>query len=65
MPESLRPTYLEVNLSQLRCNLDAIRTHVAPAKVMPILKANAYGHGLDGVAKYIAAYSDYLGVANS
>jgi alanine racemase len=63
MPESLRPTYLEVNLSQLRCNLDAIRARVAPAKVMPILKANAYGHGLDGVAKYIAKYSDYLGVA--
>jgi alanine racemase len=63
MPESLRPTYLEVNLSQLRRNLESIRAHVAPAKVMPILKANAYGHGLDGVAKYIAAYSDYLGVA--
>ena len=63
MSESLRPTYLEVNLSQLRRNLEAIRAHVAPAKVMPILKANAYGHGLDGVAIYIAAYSDYLGVA--
>lgn len=63
MPESLRPTYLEVNLSQLRRNLEAIRTRVAPAKVMPILKANAYGHGLDGVASYIAAYADYLGVA--
>jgi alanine racemase len=63
MPESLRPTYLEVNLGQLRRNLDAIRARVTPAKVMPILKANAYGHGLDGVAKYIAAFSDYLGVA--
>jgi alanine racemase len=63
MPESLRPTYLEVNLGQLRRNLEAIRARVAPAKVMPILKANAYGHGLDGVAKYIAAFSDYLGVA--
>jgi alanine racemase len=63
MPESLRPTYLEVNLSQLRKNLEAIRARVAPARVMPILKANAYGHGLDGVAKYIADFSDYLGVA--
>ena len=63
MPESLRPTYLEVNLAQLRRNLEAIRARVTPAKVMPILKANAYGHGLDGVAKFIANFSDYLGVA--
>lgn len=63
MSESIRPTYLEVNLTQLRRNLDAIRSHVAPTKVMPILKANAYGHGLDGVARFIAAYADYLGVA--
>jgi alanine racemase len=63
MPESLRPTYLEVDLAGLRRNLESIRARVAPAKVMPILKANAYGHGLDGVAKYIADFSDYLGVA--
>lgn len=63
MPESLRPTYLEVNLPQLHENLEAIRARVAPARVMPVLKANAYGHGLEGVAKYIAPFSDYLGVA--
>lgn len=63
MPETLRPTYIEVNLAQLCRNLESIRTRVAPARVMPILKANAYGHGLDGVAKYIADFSDYLGVA--
>jgi len=63
MSESLRPTYLEVNLTQLRRNLEAIRARVAPAKIMPILKANAYGHGLDGVASYIAHHADYLGVA--
>ena len=63
MPESLRPTYLKVDLGQLRRNLEAIRERVKPARVMPILKANAYGHGLDGVAKFIADFSDYLGVA--
>lgn len=63
MPETLRPTYLEVNLGQLRRNLDAIRERVKPARVMPIVKANAYGHGVDGVAKFIADFSDYLGVA--
>jgi alanine racemase len=39
MPKSLRPTHLEVNLTQLRRNREAIRARVAPAKVMPIVKA--------------------------
>jgi alanine racemase len=59
----MRPTYLEVNLSQLRKNLEAIRAQVAPAKVMPMVKANAYGHGVDGVAPFIEPYVDYIGVA--
>jgi alanine racemase len=59
----MRPTYLEVNLLQLRKNLEAIRAHVAPAKVMPMIKANAYGHGVDGVAPFIEPYVDYFGVA--
>ncbi|HEX2697491.1 MAG TPA: alanine racemase [Anaerolineales bacterium] len=59
----MRPTYLEVNLPQLKQNLENIRALVAPAKVMAIVKANAYGHGVDGVAPFIAPYADYLGVA--
>ncbi|MBI5954145.1 MAG: alanine racemase [Chloroflexi bacterium] len=59
----MRPTYLEVNLSQLKQNLDNIRAKVAPAKVLVVLKANAYGHGVDGVAPFIAPFSDYIGVA--
>lgn len=59
----MRPTYLEINLSQLRKNLETIRAHVAPAKVMPMVKANAYGHGVDGVAPFIEPYVDYVGVA--
>jgi alanine racemase len=59
----MRPTYLEVNLSQLRKNVEAIRARVAPAKVMPMIKANAYGHGVAGVAPFIEPYVDYLGVA--
>lgn len=59
----MRPTYLEVNLTQLRENLQAIRSHVSPAKVMPMVKANAYGHGIDGVAPFIEPYVDYMGVA--
>ena len=59
----MRPTYLEVNLSQLKQNLENIRAHVAPAKVLVVLKANAYGHGVDGVAPFIAPFADYIGVA--
>ena len=63
MTESLRPTFLEVNLTKLKRNLDAIRARVGSALVMPMLKANAYGHGVDGVAPFIAPFVDYIGVA--
>ncbi|MBK8782158.1 MAG: alanine racemase [Anaerolineales bacterium] len=59
----MRPTYLEVNLPQLKQNLEAIRAHVHGAKVMPMVKANAYGHGIEGVAPFIEPYVDYFGVA--
>ena len=59
----MRPTNLEVNLPQLRKNLLAIRAHVSPAKVMPMIKANAYGHGVDGVAPCLEPDVDAFGVA--
>jgi len=59
----VRPTYAEVNLSLIDNNLDAIRSKVKPSKVMLILKANAYGHGLKDVALHLADRVDYLGVA--
>jgi alanine racemase len=59
----LRSTYVEVNLAQLSRNLQAIRQKVSPARVMIILKANAYGHGLVEVAKYLDQQVDYIGVA--
>ncbi len=66
MPEpSTRPTYLAVDLRQLQRNLEAIRRHVLPARVMSILKANAYGHGVDGIAPFFAPMSDYIGVATT
>lgn len=62
-PAPLRPTHLVVNLTQLRRNLEAIRAHAAPAEVMVMLKANAYGHGVDGVAPFIEPFVDSIGVA--
>ena len=60
---TMRATYLEVNLQQLLANLNAIRERVAPAKVMPMIKANAYGHGVEGVAPFLEPHVDYFGVA--
>ena len=59
----MRPTYLEINLPQLRKNIEAIRSQVASAKVMTMVKANAYGHGLEGVASFIEPHVDSFGVA--
>jgi alanine racemase len=62
--EIVRPTLVEVDLSRLANNFQAIRQHVAPAKVMPILKANAYGHGLLRTAQLMESLgADYIGVA--
>jgi alanine racemase len=58
------PVYLEVNLSQLKRNVEAIRAHVGSAKIMPMVKANAYGHGVDGVAPFIEPHVDYFGVSS-
>jgi alanine racemase len=60
----VRPTYVEVDLERLHQNLEAIRAHVRPARVMAVLKANAYGHGMVEVARHVANWgADYLGVA--
>jgi alanine racemase len=59
----VRATWAEVNLTRLRRNFELIKAEVAPAKVMPIIKANAYGHGMVDVAKYLSPYADYFGVA--
>jgi len=59
----VRATWAEVNLKRLQDNLAAIRRKVAPVKVMLVVKANAYGHGLVEVSKALAAKADYVGVA--
>jgi alanine racemase len=61
---SLRPTVVEVSLDRLAENFRAIQAAVAPAAVMPIVKANAYGHGLVPVARHLASLgARSLGVA--
>jgi alanine racemase len=62
--EIVRPTLVEVDLNRLADNFNAVRQRVIPARVMPILKANAYGHGLLRVAQLMESLgADYIGVA--
>jgi alanine racemase len=60
----VRPTHVEVDLDRISANFRAIRERVAPAKVLAVLKANAYGHGLVEIARHMVSLGvDYLGVA--
>jgi len=61
--DGLRPTIVEVSLQQICDNFTNIKV-ATKQKVMPILKANAYGHGLLRVAQLMQTLNaDYLGVA--
>jgi|WetSurMetagenome_2_1015567.scaffolds.fasta_scaffold04054_4 alanine racemase len=43
--------YAEINLDHLAFNIHCIRERVAPARVIPVVKADAYGHGVVPVVK--------------
>ena len=60
-----RPTWAEVNLGAIRANLGALRTLLAPGvKVLGVVKADAYGHGMVPVARALeSAGVDMLGIA--
>ncbi|UCH95096.1 MAG: alanine racemase [Candidatus Aminicenantes bacterium] len=45
--------WLEINLDNMARNLLQIRKRVHPRPVMAVIKANAYGHGLVEVAKFL------------
>lgn len=45
-------------------NFKVIREKVKPAKIIAMVKANAYGHGLRSVALRLAQQADILGVAS-
>ena len=58
--------WAEVNLSALRHNLGALQNHVgAGVGIMAVLKANAYGHGLELLAPHLAPLVKMFGVANA
>jgi alanine racemase len=59
-----RPTWCEIDLDALQRNVEAIADHVGSAAVMPVIKADAYGHGAVRVAQRLEqAGVSTLGVA--
>ena len=60
----LRPTHIEVDLNAIAHNFRAISDRVGNRKVMAVVKANAYGHGLVEVARHLEENgAQYFGVA--
>jgi len=60
----LRPTIMEVDLGAMKHNLASLRSHCPNSKIMAVVKANAYGHGLIPCAYHLERLGiDYFGVA--
>jgi alanine racemase len=57
-----RTTVATIHLGALRRNLARVREHARGAKVMAVVKADGYGHGLERVARALAD-ADAFGVA--
>ena len=58
-------SWAEIDLGALDRNLEAVRACVPPGVgVMAVVKADAYGHGIDAVAGRLAGRVDMFAVAN-
>jgi len=57
-----RATVATIHLGALRRNLARVRARAGSAKVMAVVKADGYGHGLERVARALAD-ADAFGVA--
>src|ERR1044071_5960737 len=60
-----RPTWAEIDLNNLAANFNLVKQRVTPtARVMAVVKANAYGHGAVECARRLAREgADWFGVA--
>lgn len=57
-------SFLEINLKHIAENTANLKNAIGKAKLLVVLKANAYGHGLIPIAKTTAkSGADYLGVS--
>ncbi len=60
-----RPTWAEIDLNNLASNFNQIKKRVSPAaRVMAVIKANAYGHGaVECARRLVNEGADWFGVA--
>ena len=58
-----RPTFMTIDLSALRHNLNRVRELAPHSSIIAMVKANAYGHGIVRVARALPM-ADALGVAS-
>ena len=56
--------WAEIDRSALRHNVARVRERIGSAKLLAVVKANAYGHGMVGVAEALANDAQLFGVAN-
>ncbi len=56
--------WAEIDRSALRHNAGVVRERIGSAEMLAVVKANAYGHGLVGVAETLANDVKYFGIAN-
>ncbi len=54
----MRPTYAVINLKKLKKNFLNIREKVGITKIMAVIKADAYGHGVEEVVKTLNSLKD-------
>lgn len=57
-------TWVEIDRAALKYNLSVVKKQMPHAGIIAVVKANAYGHGLEEVAKTLAAGVDYFAVAS-
>ncbi|MBV9619327.1 MAG: alanine racemase [Verrucomicrobia bacterium] len=56
--------WAEMDRDALRHNAGVVRDRIGKADMLAVVKANAYGHGLIGVAETLAEKAQLFGVAN-
>ncbi|HEY4152255.1 MAG TPA: alanine racemase, partial [Pseudolysinimonas sp.] len=65
MDDALPFREARIELDALRSNFATLRERVVPARVMAVIKADAYGHGAELVARTLSdAGAEWLGVAD-
>ncbi|MGR9089935.1 MAG: alanine racemase [Gammaproteobacteria bacterium] len=59
-----RPARVIVNTDAVQANLDIVRAYAPGAKIMAIVKADGYGHGIGRIASALSSRADAFGVAS-